>query len=60
VLLADEPAAFARAVVSLLRHPEERRALGEAGRRLVEEKYSWTQVARSFEAQLAEAVGHAN
>src|SRR6266849_5368055 len=26
VLLADEPAAFARAVVSLLRHPEERRA----------------------------------
>ena len=60
LLLADEPAAFARAVVSLLRHPEERRALGEAGRRLVEEQYSWTQVARSFEAQLAEAVGHAN
>jgi glycosyltransferase involved in cell wall biosynthesis len=58
--LADEPAAFAGAVLSLLRHPEERRALGEAGRRLVVENYSWAQVARSFEAQLAKAVGHAN
>jgi glycosyltransferase involved in cell wall biosynthesis len=60
LILADEPAAFAGAVLSLLRHPEERRALGEAGRRLVVENYSWAQVARSFEAQLAKAVGHAN
>ncbi len=56
----DEPADFARAVVSLLRHPEERRALGEAGRRLVEEQFSWSQVARRFEIQLTEVLGRAN
>ncbi|MBI3491888.1 MAG: glycosyltransferase [Acidobacteria bacterium] len=52
---ADEPRAFADAVVSLLRDPARRRALGAAGRRLVEEKYSWTQVARQFEAACTEA-----
>jgi polysaccharide biosynthesis protein PslH len=52
---ADDPDAFARAVVSLLRAPERRRALGEAGRRLVEERYSWTQVAREFAERCAQA-----
>src|SRR5262245_37015294 len=41
--------ACARAVVSLLHDPARRRALGEAGRRLVEERYAWPQVAREFE-----------
>ena len=55
-LCADEPGDFARAVVSLLRDPGRRAALGAAGRRLVEERYSWAQVARAFEARCEEAV----
>jgi sugar transferase (PEP-CTERM/EpsH1 system associated) len=46
---ADEPDDFAQAVVSLLRDSERRRALATAGRRLVEERFSWAQVARRFE-----------
>jgi len=50
-LRADDPAEFARVVVSLLRDPVRRKALGASGRRLVEERYSWAQVAREFEAR---------
>jgi glycosyltransferase involved in cell wall biosynthesis len=57
-LRADDPADFARAVVTLLRDPERRRALGEAGRRLVEERYSWTQVARDFERHCEDLVSN--
>jgi sugar transferase (PEP-CTERM/EpsH1 system associated) len=59
VLLADDPADFARAVVSLLRDPPRRRALGLAARRLVEERYTWAQVAREFETRCEEALSHA-
>jgi glycosyltransferase involved in cell wall biosynthesis len=55
-LQADEPADFARAVVTLLKDPARRRALGMAGRRLMEERYSWPQVAREFERHCEEAV----
>lgn len=55
-LQADDPAAFAQSVVSLLRDPARRRRLGAAGRRLVEERYSWSQVAREFEARCREVV----
>jgi glycosyltransferase involved in cell wall biosynthesis len=55
-LLADEPAQFARAVVSLLRDPGRRKALAMAGRRLIEERFSWAQVAREFEAHCLEVV----
>lgn len=55
-LRADDPADFARAIVALLRDPARRRALGLAGRRLVEERYSWPQVAREFEARCQEVV----
>ena len=47
-LQEDDPARFAAAVVDLLRDSERRRALGAAGRRLVEERYSWPQVASLF------------
>lgn len=53
---ADDPVAFAEAVVSLLRDPERRAALGQAGRRLVLERHSWGQVARDFEARIQEVV----
>ena len=55
-LRADEPAAFASAVVALLRDPARRRSLGLAGRRLVEERFAWSGVARDFEARCEEEV----
>ena len=41
LVLADDPEAFAQAVLDLLDSPERRRALGEAGRKLYEERFSW-------------------
>lgn len=55
-LQADDPSDFARAVVSLIRDARLRRSLGLAGRRLVEQRYSWAQVAGEFEARCEEAV----
>jgi glycosyltransferase involved in cell wall biosynthesis len=49
MLSANDPAEFAALVVALLRDPDRRRALGAAGRRLVEERYSWARVAREVE-----------
>ena len=46
---ADDPGEFADAVVGLLRDPQKRRTLGQAGRDLVETYYSWPTVAREFE-----------
>lgn len=56
---ADDPQSFARAVVSLLRDPVRQKALGMAGRRLVEERYSWREVAREFEARCEEVIENA-
>ena len=55
-LQADSPADFTQAVVTLLKDPDRRRALGRAGRRLVEDRYSWTQVTRQFEGHCEEVV----
>src|SRR5207237_7778069 len=41
---ADDPQAFADAVVALLHDEARRRALGEAGRSRVVERYSWPKV----------------
>ncbi len=49
VVLADDPEEFARAVVFLLTNPHERKAIGDAGRQLVETHYSWERVATDFE-----------
>ena len=59
-IAADDPPVFARAVVSLLRDPVRRRALGSAGRRLVEQRYSWPQVAREFESSCRKVLPHAS
>jgi hypothetical protein len=45
-LLIRETAAFPEAIVSLLRDIDYGRRLGQAGRKLVEEKYSWNAVSR--------------
>jgi polysaccharide biosynthesis protein PslH len=52
VLIADEPAAFARAVVTLIRDPDERRRLELEARRLVVARYDWSAVAGDFEQAL--------
>jgi len=41
LIVADQPEAFAQAVVDLIRKPEMRIELGTAGRSLVEAEYSW-------------------
>jgi len=53
---ADDPAQFAAAVVRLLRNPARRQALGQAGRALVEARYSWPTVAQEFEQRCEEVV----
>lgn len=58
-IAADAPPDFARALVSLLREPARRKALGDAGRQLVEQHHSWAQVAAHFEQLCKEVVGHA-
>jgi glycosyltransferase involved in cell wall biosynthesis len=50
IVFADDPVAFADAVVSLLRDPPTRERLGHAGRALVESAYSWDHAVRTFEA----------
>jgi glycosyltransferase involved in cell wall biosynthesis len=53
---ADDPAAFADAVIALVRNTDKRRALGHAGRSLVEANYSWSSVSRIFEKHCEEVV----
>jgi polysaccharide biosynthesis protein PslH len=55
-LQADDPNEFARAVVSLLRDAERRRALGQAGRQLVLDHYAWSRVARDFAERCEQVV----
>ena len=47
-LIADDPEAFAAAVVALLRDPARARALGAQGARTVRENFSWERVAERF------------
>lgn len=54
LLAASDPAEFARLVVHLIRDPARRRRLGTAGRRLVEQRYSWARVAREVDARCAD------
>jgi len=55
--IADEPSRFAHAVVHLIRDTEARRAMEQAARRLVVEKYDWSAVANDFEEALLRAAG---
>jgi glycosyltransferase involved in cell wall biosynthesis len=55
IAIADEPEAFARQVIELLRDPAGRHALGSAGRQLVESRYSWEHASREFERYCFEA-----
>ena len=48
-LLADSIAEFPSLIAALLGQPERRSALAAAGRRLVEERYSWAPISRRLE-----------
>lgn len=52
ILLADSPDDFADAVVMLLRNTARAAQLGEAGRKLVETKYSWPVVGKQLRSLL--------
>ncbi len=54
--LADTPADFAHAVVTLLNDSRERQRLASNARRLVEEKYDWTTIVPSLEAIYTKAL----
>jgi sugar transferase (PEP-CTERM/EpsH1 system associated) len=58
LLIEDQPEAFARAVIALLRDEQRRRRLGEAGRRLVEQAYSWSRCEEALLALLARVEEH--
>ena len=55
--VADEPARFAHSVVRLMRDAEARRAIEQAARTLVVERYDWSAVAKDFESALLKAAG---
>ncbi len=50
LLIADDAAGFAAAILRLLDDPALRARLAQQARRLVEERFSWAHVARQFEA----------
>jgi sugar transferase (PEP-CTERM/EpsH1 system associated) len=54
LLIADGADAFAAAAVRLLRDPAHRAALGAAGRRAVERRYTWPAVLAGLEPLIAE------
>lgn len=59
IILADDPADFAHQVVELLRDPPRRAQLGRAARQLVEQNYSWSSVAATFDQIMHAVAGHA-
>ena len=58
IALADDPGAFADAVVRLIRDNEQRQQMETAARRLVVDHYDWSAVADDFESALLTARGH--
>jgi glycosyltransferase involved in cell wall biosynthesis len=52
VVIADDPADFARAVVGLIRDAGTRRRIEAEARRVVVERYDWSAVAQDFEHAL--------
>ena len=53
IVIADEPAAFAEAIVGLIRDTDGRARMESAARQLVVERYDWSAVAQDFENALA-------
>jgi glycosyltransferase involved in cell wall biosynthesis len=56
ILIADEPQAFAAAVLRLLSDLPQRRTLQEAARRLVETRYDWALIGQQQDHVYAQAL----
>jgi len=56
IVIADEPARFAQAVVHMIRDSEARRKIEAEARRIVVDRYDWAAVAQDFEDALTRAV----
>jgi glycosyltransferase involved in cell wall biosynthesis len=52
LLVADDTSAFARAVDRLLGDPAAANAMGEAGRRVATDRYSWSSIGAHFAAEV--------
>lgn len=52
-----DPAAVSGAIISLLRDPDRRAAMGAAGRALVERRWSWSAICRGLDELLADLRG---
>jgi glycosyltransferase involved in cell wall biosynthesis len=57
ILLRNDPESFASAVIEILENPELRDRLGSNARKLVEERYSWPDVARRFASSIESLPG---
>lgn len=57
VIPPNDPKALAEAVAYLYHHPEERTAMGERGRKLVESEYSWDRCAQITSEILTTLIG---
>ncbi len=55
IVIADDPAHFAGAVVTLIRDTHKRRQIETAARRLVVDHYDWAAVAHDFDTALSHA-----
>ncbi len=56
IRVADDPAAFARAVTAFLRDPDARREAGRRSRRFAEQHHRWKDHGKALEALLSEVV----
>jgi polysaccharide biosynthesis protein PslH len=59
IVIADEPARFAQAVVHMIRDVDERRRIEAEARRIVVDRYDWSAVAQDFEEALGRVVAKA-
>lgn len=57
IRIANTEQEFAREVIKLLKGREERKRLGEAGLKLVKEKYQWERIAEQIEKEYEEILG---
>ena len=57
IVIADEPDSFAQEVISLLRNPQRRRALGDAARERVVRRYSQEALRQALNEALVSVVG---
>jgi glycosyltransferase involved in cell wall biosynthesis len=57
IAIADDPQAFADAVVALIQDPDARHRYESHARRLVVERFDWSSAAQDFEAALANVCG---